>query len=210
MAVPDLAMAPLSDFRIQWVNGRRMLRFTAMMVNLGPGHFELRGGRASTAEPMAMRQVIYQTADRNGPIAQELPTAAVAQYSGDGHNHWHVMEMMRYDLWDGYNVVRGAKVGFCFLDSDRYFGSSGSYYRGSWCETSPSVLSNRMGISVGWGDEYTWDLAWQWVDITDMPSGTFVLRAKVDPYGFFLETDESNQCTIAQLSWTANSSLVTF
>ncbi|MBW3613500.1 MAG: hypothetical protein KY392_06540, partial [Chloroflexi bacterium] len=30
-AVPDLAMAPLKDFQIQWVNGRRMLRFTAMM-----------------------------------------------------------------------------------------------------------------------------------------------------------------------------------
>ncbi|MGI8830728.1 MAG: hypothetical protein ACR2I5_13295 [Candidatus Limnocylindria bacterium] len=37
-AVPDLAMAPLSDFQIQWVNGRRMLRFTAMMVNVGDGH----------------------------------------------------------------------------------------------------------------------------------------------------------------------------
>ena len=36
-AVPDLEVAPLSDFQIGMVNGRRMLRFTAMMVNTGAG-----------------------------------------------------------------------------------------------------------------------------------------------------------------------------
>jgi Lysyl oxidase/S-layer homology domain len=106
--------------------------------------------------------------------------------------------------------VRGAKVGFCVIDSDRYFGSAPSFYRGSGCSTDPSVTSNRMGISVGWGDLYSWDLAWQWVDITDMPSGTFILRGMVDPNSSFLEANEGNQCTIAQLSWTADSNIVTF
>ena len=36
------------------VNGRRLLRFTAMMVNAGAGHFEVSGSRASTSQPMTM------------------------------------------------------------------------------------------------------------------------------------------------------------
>jgi len=212
-AIPDLSMKPLSDFQIQWVNGRRMLRFTAMMVNIGAGHFEVRGSRASTSQPMVVSQVIYETSARDSPISRIEPTAAHGKWSGDGHNHWHVQEMMRYDLWGGQGTMRGAKVGFCFLDSDPYNlalpgVSSSFYYRGSWCSTSPSALSNRMGISIGWGDEYEWYLAWQWVDITDVPGGTYTVRAKVDPYNFFEEVSESNQCTWARVSFTTSSNAV--
>lgn len=212
-ALPDLSMKPLSDFQIQWVNGRRMLRFTAMMVNIGAGHFEVRGSRSSTSQPMLVSQVIYETSARNSPIARTVPTGAHGKWSGDGHNHWHVQEMMRYDLWGGNGTMRGAKVGFCFLDSDPYNLSlpgagSSFYYRGSWCSTSPSALSNRMGISIGWGDEYEWYLAWQWVDITGVSGGTYTVRAKVDPYGFFEEQSESNQCHWARVSFTSSSNAV--
>ncbi len=212
-AIPDLAMKPFSDFQIQMVNGRRMLRFTAMMVNIGDGHFEVRGSRDSTSDPMRVRQVIYETSDRNSPISREILTDAVGKWSGDGHNHWHVQEMMRYDMWGSAGSLRGAKVGFCFLDSDPFNlslpnAASSSYYRGSWCQTTPSALNNRMGISVGWGDEYEWYLAWQWVDITGWPGGTYTVRSKVDPYGFFLEENESNNCTWARISFGATGTAV--
>ena len=67
--LPDLAMAPLSDFRIQSVNGRRLLRFTASMVNIGQGHFELRGRRATTSDPMRMTQVLYASTSHSAPSA---------------------------------------------------------------------------------------------------------------------------------------------
>ena len=100
-------MAPLQDFQIQWVNGRRLLRFTAMMVNVGAGHFEVRGRRSSTAraddDPAGdLREELAQLTDR-----RQVTTQAVAKYAGDGHDHWHVQEMMRYDLW-GENGGRSA------------------------------------------------------------------------------------------------------
>lgn len=207
-ALPDLAMAPLGDFRIETVNGRRLLRFTAMMVNVGAGHFEVRGSRSSTSQPMRMSQVLYQTTARNSPVARSIETDAVASHAGDGHNHWHVNEMMRYDMWGERGTFRGAKVGFCFLDSDPWAtslpGYNGSYYRGSMCGTDPNQLSNRMGISVGWGDEYEYYLAWQWVDITNVPAGTYTVRASVDPYAFFVESDETNQCAWARVGFGAS------
>jgi hypothetical protein len=208
-ALPDLAVAQLSDFRIQWVNGRRLLRFTAMMVNEGAGHFEVRGHRNSTSESMVVRQVIFQTSSRNSPISRRITTDAVAKYSGDGHNHWHVQEMMRYDLFDGDERLRGDKVGFCFLDSDVWKSSlpgySGGYYTGSMCSTDPNALNNRMGISIGMGDQYEWYLAWQWVDITGLANGTYTLRAMVDPNSDFLEQRETNQCSHARLAISGNS-----
>ena len=210
--MPDLSMAPLGDFRIEWVNGRRLLRFTAMMVNVGDGHFELRGRRTSTAQRMAMTQVIYDSTSRNASVVQQIPTNAVASYAGDGHNHWHVNEMMRYDTWGAGGTFRGAKVGFCFLDSDPWAttlpGYNGPFYRGSMCSTNPSILSNRMGISVGWGDEYEYYLAWQWVDITNVPAGTYTVRATVDPYGFFTEKDEANQCAWTRVRFGSSSGSV--
>ena len=109
---------------------------------------------------------------------------------------------MRYDLWDGRRR-RGAKVGFCFLDSDTW--NSSARIRpvvlpgARCCSTDPNALSNRMGISIGLGDEYEWFLAYQWVDITGLPNGTYTLRSMVDPYGYFLEQREDNQCAYALL-----------
>lgn len=213
-AVPDLTMSPLHDFRIEWVNGRRLLRFTAMMVNVGDGNFEVHGHRASTAEPMQVDQIIRETANPGSAVAQRIPTGAEGKWSGDGHNHWHVQEMMRYDLWGNAGTYRGAKAGFCFLDSDPWNlslpgAASGSYYRGSWCQFTPSALSNRMGISVGWGDEYEYYLAWQWVDITGLPGGEYTVRAKVDPHGYFTELNEVNQCWYTRVSFTSSSNAVT-
>jgi hypothetical protein len=185
------------------------LRFSAMMVNPGAGHFELRGSRASTSEPMAMTQVIYSTTARD-TISREIATEAVAQYSGDGHDHWHVQEMMRYDLWGQSGAIRGAKVGFCFLDSEPFDlslpgASHQSFYHSSSCGHDPSALSNLMGVSIGWGDMYGWDLAFQWVDITGLPPGTYTVRARADPHGFFLESNELNQCAFVTLSIAADS-----
>ena len=212
-ALPDLAVAPLADFRIDFSSGSRLLRFTAMMVNVGGGAFELRGSRSSVSEPMSMRQVIYQTSSRTSPVSREVGTSAVAMYSGDGHNHWHVMEMMRYDMWGPTGTFRGAKVGFCFLDSDAYNlglpGAVGSpHYFGSGCGTNPNALSNVMGLSIGWGDKYGWSLPFQWIDITGLPSGTYTVRAMVDPYRFFIESTDVNRCAYATVSISEGSNAV--
>lgn len=212
--VPDLAVAPLNEFRIQVVGGRRLLRFSSTMVNIGAGHFELRGTRAGTSEPMAIHQVIYQTTARNSPLSQDIVTPAVASWAGDGHSHWHVDEMVRFDMWGSSGILRGAKIGFCFLDTDPYDfslpgASSTPYYSGSWCGHDADALAIRMGMSIGWGDRYGWFLPFQWVDVTDLPSGSYTLRAKVDPYQFFVESSEANQCAFVTLSLSTASDVVT-
>jgi hypothetical protein len=160
-AIPDLAVAPLTDFQIQRVGGQRLLRFSATMVNSGAGNFELHGSRGSASESMSISQIIY-------PDGRAIATPGSAHFAGDGHNHWHIAEMMRYDVWGPGGTQRGTMVGFCFLDTDRMPGTtSDPAYTG--CGTNPNALSIQMGISVGWGDKYDWSIAQQWVDVTGLP-----------------------------------------
>jgi hypothetical protein len=60
--LPDPGMAWLSDLTIDnTTDGRRRLRFTTTIVNIGAGAFELHGKRASTPQPdMDVTQRIFQ------------------------------------------------------------------------------------------------------------------------------------------------------
>jgi hypothetical protein len=49
-----------------------------------------------------------------------------------------------------------------------------------------------MGVSGGYRDLYSSNLAFQWVDVSDVQPGTYLLRSEVDPDDIVDETDESN------------------
>ena len=127
-----------------------------MMVNVGDGHFEesCAGRRTSTAQRMAMTQVIYDSTSRNASVVQQIPTNAVASYAGDGYNHWHVNEMMRYDTWGAGGTFRGANR-FCFLNSDPWAttlpGYNDSVYRGWMLQHEPIDSQQSDGNQRGLG-----------------------------------------------------------
>jgi hypothetical protein len=62
--LPDLGMAKFKDLRVQRTNdGRRLLRFSSILVNVGAGRFEARGRRPGTAtHTMRVKQRIYNGA----------------------------------------------------------------------------------------------------------------------------------------------------
>src|SRR3990172_8526548 len=68
--LPDLGMARLSDLRIDKnPDGRRLLRFTKVIVNVGQARFEVRGTRSSTSDAMAVSQRIYDDAGGSQDVA---------------------------------------------------------------------------------------------------------------------------------------------
>lgn len=211
--LPNLRMLPLRDWHIQNVNGRRLLRFTTIMGNEGPGVFEVRGYRSSTSQTkMHIDQVIY---DADGDH-RRVQTGADGRYAGDGHDHWHVQRIMTYELYKVNNpatVRGGAKTGFCFLDTTAWrlglpFARQHPYYQESWCGTR-QTLTNRVGISVGWGDRYPWDFAYQWIDITNLAAGNYVVRSTVDIADWYLETDDYDNCRWARVRVPSSGTAVT-
>jgi hypothetical protein len=206
--LPDLGMARLRDFSIDTTTrpGRRLLRFTTIIVNVGAGPFETIGRRSSTSTTqMAVSQRIRTSAG----TYREISTPAVMFWAGDGHDHWHVRDVEAYRLIrldNGRRVGTGAKHGFCYFDNTAYrLGLAGApsapVYKGcGWA----GALRVTTGLSVGWGDTYPAGIAFQWIDITGLRSGLYRLRATADPANWFAETNNANNSTWVTLRLTGS------
>ena len=212
--LPDLGMAQLADIQIQNTGTQKQLRFSTTIVNVGAGPFEVTGRRPDTnTSEMTTTQRIY---DSVGDY-RDRSTTATLFYSGDGHDHWHVKDLEDYELFQldaSGNVVEpavveeGSKIGFCFFDNAHYGASEPEYYRG--CEGgNPGALVVTMGLSRGWGDTYGAGTVGQYLDITGLADGRYRLRVMADGDSAvgsdrFLESDETNNSTWADLQITGN------
>ncbi len=99
------------------------------------------------------------------------------------HMHHHVNGFAAYTLSDASGaVVTGRKNAFCLMDSVAIVTNA----------HSDQYTCDFQGISVGWADSYTRYLPCQWLDITDVPAGTYTLTVAVNPNGTIVETDTTN------------------
>ncbi len=90
------------------------------------------------------------------------------------HGHYHFLGFASYELRDSNDRVVGFghKQSFCMTDSRRYVGDRPRRFDCGF-----------QGITVGWGDRYGFDIDGQWVDVTGVPPGDYVLIVTVNPDG---------------------------
>ena len=110
------------------------------------------------------------------------------------HGHHHLNDFAEYRLLDtnGVQVAVGNKVGFCLLD----------FY--PWDpNAAPGYVfdCDYQGIQRGWADIYISALPCQWIDITGLPGGTYILELEVDPQNVIAEADEGNNVTQVLVSF---------
>lgn len=139
------------------------------------------------------------------------------------HTHYHLDHYAAYRLWtpDGYaqwvaaraaapgksaervladhpeleeTHVAGLKVGFCLMDV---------------APLVPHALPRQyhscmdQGLSAGWADRYAWYLDGQWVDVTGLPPGHYVLEVEVNPARVIEEsTYENNAASTLVYLWS--------
>lgn len=99
------------------------------------------------------------------------PSSHPEQFSTDNcHGHIHYEGYAKYVLYDtdGYMVPIGFKSGFCVMDLECSGGGTAKFGCGN------------MGITAGCGDIYAAGLTCQWVDITDVPDGDYILAIQVN------------------------------
>lgn len=199
------------------------LRFTTSEENIGDGPVLVYGHRDSTDHvTMSVRQALQ--VGEHGPIPDSYATAqrGVDQslYFDTVHQHWHLLNFAHMELKtpSGDTVVRDRKNGFCL--GDRYMtADAGSLPHNVRQDRSPegrlaAYLGNnplckardseatdiKEGISVGRGDDYPYGIAFQWLDITRVPSGTYVVVNTVNSNHTLLETNYNNNSSAIAIS----------
>ncbi|WP_293995431.1 lysyl oxidase family protein [Sphaerotilus sp.] len=111
-------------------------------------------------------------------------TSGMFEY-GSCHGHYHFRSFAQYRLLDSTGAVvrNGKKVGFCLMDITRI---------NTAANPSARYTCSNQGIQVGWADVYSSNLSGQWIDITDVPAGAYVLEVTMDPMNVIDELDETN------------------
>ncbi|XP_070774841.1 protein-lysine 6-oxidase-like [Enoplosus armatus] len=112
------------------------------------------------------------------------------------HQHYHSMDAFsNYDLLDvvtGRKVAEGHKASFCLEDT----GCDSGFRRRYAC------TSHTQGLSPGCHDIYAANIDCQWIDITDVPPGNYILKVTVNPNFHVLESDFTNNIVRCDITYT--------
>lgn len=152
----------LSEGTVGAAGIRRILRFDVVLIN---------GGQTILLPPP--------------PATPDEDNSPMFEW-GPCHQHWHITGFADYRLLklDGTTAIRGHKQAFCFISSFKYTND----YNG---QDKPSFTCTNQGIQSGYGDWYYKQLSGQWIDITGVPEGDYIVRVTINAAGMFDEGDNN-------------------
>lgn len=158
----DGSACELSENMVGALGWRKLLAFSAAIVNIGGGAVQL-GNPYNASNPFVINR----------------------QYEWSScHNHWHFNHYGDF----GYNTAPGAKRAFCMQNTNRFLNDETTLMNyvfappltsdplavGPYGTILPGLGATcvNQGISAGWGDEYQWGIPGQWVDVTGVDSSS--------------------------------------
>jgi hypothetical protein len=209
--LPDLVQEPPSQVSVVQSGASYRLGFNSAVENHGQGPLIVSGHRSNTSSPMVADQIL----DMSDGSTQTLAGIGSMIFYAP-HNHWHYLGFDHYELrnaGDNSLVAPDQKMGFCL--GDRYTPNpdgtrteppkvAGPYTNDNCAAGEPSALSVTEGISVGYGDDYAPQLEGQYVDVTGVQPGRYVLVHRVNQDHSLQESDYTNDAASVLVSlWPA-------
>jgi len=211
IAYPDLqVLMPTGDIAIEHSGSTRTLEFTHITENAGAGPFEIRPIYNEKTGISQGYQALY-TMPSPGvwKFAYTVPIVGPMIWTPPSDYNFPL------DKFRLYNVASGGGLGslvetspkdlFC-MTSDTYVGGVPNTPANNEYPGDPGCLSpeGKLGLSVGWGDQYEATDGGEGIPISSIPNGTYWLRGEVDHYHYFEESNTANNITDTKLQIEGN------
>jgi hypothetical protein len=188
------------------------LRFDQNLANVGDGALDIRfqkptGTTPTDGQQYPVKQRIYKSDGSFSDVA-----AGSVEWHAI-HQHYHFEGFAQSKLWatnaSGNRqgtapVSTGDKVSFCIADTNinpTYWGTkpfSAQNYPAPTCLTPYGTSGGndlfKQGMSAGWTDEYNWFLPGQYIEVSNVPNGDYILDTTVDPTSRLQEKSKTNNC----------------
>jgi glucose/arabinose dehydrogenase len=212
--LPDLDQAAPSELVITRVStgGRPVYRlgFRSAVANVGEGPLLIDAHRSGLeTETMTGDQLI----ERDGAPPQVVAGVGEFRYVvSPDHRHWHLLGFDRYELRRAGHreaVVRDRKTGFCL--GDRYAvpgrrppaAPAAPVFTSRCGLADPELIGLQEGISVGYGDDYKANLEGQYLPLTGLRAGRYVLAHRANSDRRLRELDYGNNAAslLLELRW---------
>ena len=213
--LPDLAQGIPTGISIVVDTSRAQphvrLAFHSSVVNVGEGPLVIVGRRAPGAATMTARQVVRRS---DGSSVTRRPSAGVLRYvRASDHEHWHLLGFDRYELWNAKatrRLLRDRKQGFCLGDRFSLYSNRRIPHQPlrpsftTYCgKEGPDLQRIVEGITVGWGDDYRANIEGQFIDLTGLPAGRYLLVHRVNSTGGLREINPYNNVACAPIELMA-------
>ncbi len=205
--LPDLDQETPSGLVLTKARSGWRLGFNSAVRNIGAGPLIIDGERQTAGvRTMSADQVVVQV---DSPRAVVPDVGRLRYVRSPDHRHWHLLGFDRYELRradSGETVVADRKSGFCL--GDRYpvrtrvvpAKPAEPVYRSRCGLDRSSLLSIHEGISPGYGDNYTANLEGQYLPLSGLRPGRYVLVHRVNGDRRILESAYDNNASSLLLS----------
>lgn len=205
IAYPDLqVLMPTEDISIMHKGGHKLLEFTHITEDAGAGPLEMRPVYDSTTGISQGYQALYtMTSPGVWKFAKTVPIVGPMIWTPPSDYNFPLDKFWLYGLnaegGPGSIVAASPKDLFC-MTSDTYVGGvpntpNENEYPSGAC-TEPE---GRLGLTVGWGDQYEATDGGEGIDISSLPNGTYWLRGEADPDHYLTESNTANNITDTKL-----------
>jgi lysyl oxidase len=202
--LPDIDQVAPRAVSIERRGARELLVFLSAVENVGVGPLVVSGTRATRGQQeMTARQVVRRAdgSEATYPLRSHLRFVVA-----ETHRHWHLLEFERYELRTsgGKPVGRDRKTGFCL--GDRYDAHASVRLPGEpelpvWTQECGRGQSERLrisqGLSPGFGDDYVPLLEGQYIDVTTVPPGRYLLVHRANAVHDLRESSYANNAASA-------------
>jgi hypothetical protein len=185
--------------------GPPLLYFDTWAQNLGTVPVQLAFGGLESPETAVAEQCVSWRAPEAYLCREQVPVGGFSWH--DEHTHFHFNEFAAYELRNllpsgrvDYSprglLAASEKVSFCLIDSRQVRDDANP--AGFYSTCTPTV----EGISPGWTDIYTSDLAGQQLSLDGLADGRYALVIKMDYLDHIHETNDDDNVVEATLDIT--------